>query len=105
VVTTTETDPSGAQVFAFSPDGRLFRPAGVTWQAWPRYNTRTGLGGDADTNGQGQQGYGCYGLNVGIGNIDDDAQQEVIVTYDNHQINAFKADGTSIRSESLQLAH
>jgi hypothetical protein len=96
VVTTTETSAIGAQVFAFSPDGKLFQPAGVTWPAWPRYNTRKGLGGDADTNGQGQQGYGCYGLNVSIGNIDDDAQQEVIVTYDNHQINAFKADGTSI---------
>jgi hypothetical protein len=98
VVTTTETNPIGAQVFAFSPNGQLFQPAGVTWPAWPRYNTRTGPGGDADTNGQGQQGYGCYGLNVGIGNIDDDAEQEVIVTYDNHQINAFKADGTSIRA-------
>ena len=96
VVTTTETSAIGAQVFAFSPDGKLFQPAGVAWPAWPRYNTRKGLGGDADANGQGHQGYGCYGLNVGIGNIDDDAQQEVIVTYDNHQINAFKADGTSI---------
>ena len=98
VVTTTETSAIGAQVFAFSPDGTLFQPAGVTWPAWPRYNTRTGLGGDADTNGEGHHGYGCYGLNVGIGNIDDDAQQEVIVTYDNHFINAFKADGTSIRA-------
>jgi len=98
VVTTTETDPNSAQVFAFSPNGTLFQPAGVTWPAWPRYNTLTGLGGDADINGQGHHGYGCYGLNVAIGNIDDDAQQEVIVTYDNHQINAFKADGTSIRA-------
>jgi hypothetical protein len=48
------------------------------------------------TNGQGQDGYGCYGLNVGIGNIDDDPQQEVIATYDNHFINAFKPDGTSV---------
>ena len=95
-VTTTNTADGGAQVFVFSPNGQLYQPAGVSWQAWPRYNTRNGLGGDADTNGQGQQGYGCYGLNVGIGNIDDDAQQELIVTYDNHQINAFKADGTSI---------
>jgi hypothetical protein len=58
VVTTTEPNPIGAQVFAFSPNGQLFQPAGVTWPAWPRYNTLTGLGGDADTNGQGQQGYG-----------------------------------------------
>lgn len=96
VVTTTNTSDTGAQVFVFSPNGKLFQPAGTSFAAWPRYNTRKGVGGDADTNGPGQQGYGCYGLNVGIGNIDDDAQQEIIVTYDNHQINAFKADGTSI---------
>jgi hypothetical protein len=37
----------------------------------------------------GHQGFGCYGLNVGIGNIDDDKELEIIVTYDNHLINAF----------------
>jgi hypothetical protein len=98
VVTTTNT--VGSQVFVFSPNGSLYQPAGTSWQAWPRYNTRTGPGGDADTNGIGQSGYGCYGLNVGIGNIDDDAQQEIIVTYDNHHINAFKPDGTSIQASS-----
>jgi len=96
VVTTTNTSDTGAQVFVFSPSGKLYQPAGTNWQAWPRYNTRAGLGGDTDTNGIGQTGYGCYGLNVGIGNIDDDAKQEIIVTYDNHQINAFKNDGTSL---------
>jgi hypothetical protein len=96
VVTTTNTADTGAQVFVFAPNGALFEPAGTSFAAWPRYNTRKGVGGDADTNGQGQQGYGCYGLNVGIGNIDDDAQQEIIVTYDNHQINAFEPDGTSV---------
>jgi hypothetical protein len=100
VVTTTNTSDTGAQVFVFSPDGKLYQPAGTTWPAWPRYNTSAGIGGDTDTNGMGQTGYGCYGLNVGIGNIDDDAQQEIIVTYDNHQINAFKADGTSILASS-----
>jgi hypothetical protein len=100
VVTTTNTSDTGAQVFVFSPNGKLYQPAGTSWQAWPRYSTRAGLGGDTDTNGIGQTGYGCYGLNVGIGNIDDDAQQEIIVTYDNHQINAFKADGTSILASS-----
>ena len=34
--------------------------------------------------------YGSYGLNVGIGNMDDDADLEIIGTYDNHQIQAFK---------------
>jgi hypothetical protein len=100
VVTTTNTATTGAQVFVFAPNGKLFQPAGTSWAAWPRYNARKGQGGDADTNGEGKQGYGCFGLNVGIGNIDDDAQQEIIVTYDNHFINAFKPDGTSVRASS-----
>ena len=91
VVTTTNTSATGAQVFVFSPDGKLFAPGGKT-DAWPRYNT----GSDADFNGVGNRGYGCYGENVGIGNIDDDPGLEILVTFDNHQINAFKADGTSI---------
>jgi hypothetical protein len=104
-VTTTNTSDTGSQVFVFSPSGKLFQPAGTSFAAWPRYNTRSGVGGDADTNGPGQQGYGCYGLNVGIGNIDDDAQQEIIVTYDNHQINAFKPDGTSILASPYFTNH
>jgi hypothetical protein len=96
VVTNTETRDGEAQVFVFAHDGSLYQPAGAAFPAWPRYNTRTGAGGDADFNGQGNQGYGCYGLNVGLGNIDDDPDLEIIVTYDNHQINAFKKDGTSI---------
>ena len=99
VATTTQTqsrDAGGAQVFAFSSDGSSFQPAGVTFPAWPRYNDRTGQGGDADRNGMGHDGYGCYGLNVGIGNIDDDDDLEIIVTYDNHHIQAFKLDGVAI---------
>jgi hypothetical protein len=96
VVTTTNTSSGGAQVFVFTPAGQLYQPPGLSFTAWPRYNTATGPGNDADFNGQGNQGYGCYGENVGIGNIDDDATLEIVVTYDNHQINAFKADGTSI---------
>lgn len=95
-VTTTNTSNTGAQVFVFSYDGKLYQPAGTAWQAWPRYNTATGAGGDADFNGQGNHGYGCYGLNVGIGNVDDDPKLEIIATYDNHQINVFKPDGTSV---------
>jgi FG-GAP-like repeat len=87
VVTTTNTASVGAQVFVFEPDGSI--RAG-----WPRYNQLTP--GDKDWNGQGNQGYGCYGENVGIGNIDDDADLEVLVTYDNHQINAFEPDGSSL---------
>jgi len=96
VVTTTQTEPDGAQVFVFAADGALYQPAGTSFAAWPRYNTASGPGGDADFNGQGNHGYGCYGLNVGIGNLDDDADLEILVTYDNHHINAFKKDGTSI---------
>lgn len=92
-VTTTNTTKDGAQVFVFSPDGKLFAPGGKVG-AWPRYDAKTP--GDADFNGQGNQGYGCFGENVGIGNVDDDKDLEILVTYDNHQINAFKADGSSI---------
>ncbi|MBI5531287.1 MAG: VCBS repeat-containing protein [Deltaproteobacteria bacterium] len=98
VVTTTNTSDTGSQVFVFSADGKVYQPAGVSWPAWPRYNTLSGPGGDADANGMGHHGYGCYGLNVGIGNIDDDAQLEILATYDNHHINAFKPDGTSIKA-------
>lgn len=105
VVTTTNTSSTGAQVFAFSANGKLFQPASASWPAWPRYNTRTGPGGDADTNGPGEEGYGCYGLNVGIGNIDDDPNPEILVTYDNHHINAFKADGTSVLASPYFTNH
>ncbi|MBU0754567.1 MAG: VCBS repeat-containing protein, partial [Planctomycetes bacterium] len=97
-VTTTQTVPSaegGAQVFVFSHDGSLYQPVGGHSPAWPRYNALSGTGNDADRNGQGHNGYGCYGLNVAIGNIDDDAELEVIATYDNHHIQAFDHDGVA----------
>jgi len=99
VVTTTNTSPTGAQVFVFEPDGTLFQPAGGASPAWPRYNT----GSDTTFNGVGNTGYGCYGENVAIGNIDDDPQLEILVTYDNHQINAFEPDGTSVLASSWYL--
>ncbi len=101
VATTTQTASTadgGAQVFVYEPDGSLYQPAGISWQAWPRYNNKTGQGNDADRNGMGHSGYGCYGLNVGIGNIDDDPDLEILVTYDNHHIQAFKKDGVAIDS-------
>ena len=55
-----------------------------------------GPGNDADFNGVGNHGYGAYGENVGIGNLDDDPQLEIVVTFDNHQINVFNHDGTSV---------
>ena len=99
VAATTQTQTSadgGAQVFVFSPDGSLYQPADGHSPAWPRYNALSGTGNDADRNGQGHNGYGCYGLNVGIGNIDDDDELEIIVTYDNHHIQAFDHDGVAI---------
>jgi hypothetical protein len=99
VATTTQTLPSadgGAQVFVYNPDGTLYQPADGHSPAWPRYNALSGTGNDADRNGAGHNGFGCYGLNVGIGNVDDDAEQEIIVTYDNHHIQAFDHDGVAI---------
>ena len=84
VATTTNTSPSGSQVFVFEPNGA--RAPG-----WPRYSAA-----DATFNGAGNQGYGAYGENVGVGNVDRDPQLEVVVTFDNHQINVFNHDGTSV---------
>ena len=95
VATTTQT-AGGAQVFVFNPDGTLYQPPGLSYRAWPRYNRKTGPGNDADANGPGNHGYGCYGLNVGIGNLNDDPFQEIVVTFDNHQINVFHHDGVSM---------
>ncbi len=98
VVTTTQTQSTadgGAQVFVFASNGQLFQPAGVSFPAWPRYNNLSGPGGDADRNGVGHRGFGCYGLNVGIGDIDDDVELEIVVTYDNHHIQAFNHDGVA----------
>jgi hypothetical protein len=98
-VTTTETaeeDEGGSQVWVLNADGSLYQPEGLGYDAWPRYNSRTGEGNDADRNGSGHHGFGCYGLNVGIGNIDDDPELEIIATYDNHHIQAFNHDGVAI---------
>ena len=84
VATTTNTSPTGSQVF-------VFEPSGTRAPGWPRYNAS-----DATFNGVGNHGYGAYGENVGIGNLDSDPQQEVVVTFDNHQINVFNHDGTSV---------
>jgi hypothetical protein len=96
VATTTNTSATGSQVFVFSANGRLYQPAGGHTPAWPRYNRLAGSGNDKSFNGQGNHGYGAYGLNVGIGQLDDDPQLEIVVTFDNHQINLFNHDGTSV---------
>ena len=84
MATTTSTADSGSQVFVFTADG-------ANAPGWPRYSAA-----DATFNGAGNQGYGAYGENVGIGQLDNDPQLEVVVTYDNHQINLFNHDGTSV---------
>ncbi|MBW2687192.1 MAG: VCBS repeat-containing protein, partial [Deltaproteobacteria bacterium] len=101
VATTTQTastEDGGAQVFVFDVDGRSYQPAGGHQPAWPRYNNRSGEGNDADRNLQGHHGFGCYGLNVAIGDIDDDPELEIVATYDNHHIQAFNHDGVAIDS-------
>jgi hypothetical protein len=85
VATTTNTSATGSQVFVFGASGA---PA----MGWPRYNTLD----DASFNGSGNHGYGTFGENVGIGQLDDDPQLEIVVTYDNHLINVFNHDGTSV---------
>ena len=96
VATTTNTSRTGSQVFVFDSRGRLFQPRRGHSPAWPRYNQLRGAGNDKDFNGQGNTGYGTYGLNVGIGRLEDGKQQDIVVTYDNHQINVFRPDGTSV---------
>ena len=99
VVTTTQTVPTsqgGAQVFVFNADGNSYQPTGGHSPAWPRYNNLAGPGNDADRNGPGHSGFGCYGLNAAVGNVDDDDELEVIATYDNHHIQVFDHDGVAI---------
>src|SRR4051812_25396181 len=96
VATTTNTSPTGAQVFVFNARGNRFQPKHGHHPAWPRYNRLTGPGNDRRFNGAGNHGYGMYGENVAVGNIDNDRGLEIITTFDNHQINAFNLDGTSI---------
>jgi len=98
VVSTTETADEadgGSQLWVFNATGTLFQPEGLSYNAWPRYNAESGAGNDADRNGQGHQGYGCYGLNVGLGNLDDDPALEIVATYDNHHIQVFDHDGVA----------
>jgi hypothetical protein len=81
VATTTNTSDTGSQVFVFDASGSSYQPPGAPAPAWPRYNAA-----DASFNGIGNHGYGTYGENVGIGQLDDDPQLEIVVTYDNHLI-------------------
>ncbi|MBW2278873.1 MAG: VCBS repeat-containing protein, partial [Deltaproteobacteria bacterium] len=102
VVSSTRSEqPEGYEstnphVFVFEHDGSLR-------DGWPRYDTRTGVGTDLEGGEDGfcygHSGYGSYGLNVGVGDIDDDDDREILVTYDNHHIQAFNEDGTALSSD------
>jgi len=97
------TTDSAIQVYVLNPNGTLYQPPGLTWNAWPRYNTASGTGNDADPNEQGNVGYGCYGLNVGVGNLDDDSELEIVITYDNHFVNVFQHTGVSMLASDYYL--
>mgnify|MGYP001812634641 FL=1 len=102
VVSTLSQQPSGYE--GTNPHVFVFEPDGSTRNGWPRYDTRTGVGrdlkGGPDANCYGHSGFGSYGLNVGIGTIDDDDEKEIIVTYDNHHIQAFNPDGTTLLADT-----
>jgi len=89
-------ESTNPHVFVFEPDGTIR-------DGWPRYDTREGVGrdlpGGEDSNCYGHSGFGSYGLNVGIGDIDDDNDKEILVTYDNHHIQAFNPDGTTVLTD------
>lgn len=100
-VSTTETaseEDGGSQLWVFNASGSVYQPPGLGYDAWPRYNAERGEGNDADRNGQGHHGYGCYGLNVAIGNLDDDPELEIVATYDNHHLQVFDHDGVALQA-------
>ncbi len=99
IVAGTSQTGSEAYVYVFDHDGTLYQPPGISWPAWPRYNELSGPGGDADVNCQGHDGYGMYGQNLAIGNVDDDPELEILATYDNHHIQAFNLDGTALTAD------
>ncbi len=102
VVSTLSQQPSGYE--GTNPHVFIFDPDGSTRKGWPRYDTRSEVGrdlkGGPDANCYGHSGFGSYGLNVGIGSIDDDDEKEIIVTYDNHSIQAFNPDGTTLLADT-----
>jgi hypothetical protein len=101
VSSTLSAQPAGYEgtnphVFVFEPDGSV-RPG------WPRYDTRTGVGtdlpGGVDGNCYGHSGFGSYGLNAGMGNLDDDPALEILITYDNHSFQVFNENGTAMLAD------
>ena len=70
--------------------GRRRRPRGLA--------TTPGTGCSTES---GTTGTGRTGRTSGIGNLDDDPQLEIVVTFDNHQINVFNHDGTSVLASAV----
>jgi len=101
VSSTRSSSPDGYE--GTNPHVFVFQADGSTRPGWPRYDTREGVGADlpggSDANCHGHSGFGSYGLNTGIGDIDDDNDLEIIVTYDNHFIQAFNHDGTALLAD------
>jgi hypothetical protein len=93
-IAVSSTD-SSVQTYVFNPDGS-------TQNGWPRYNSGSGPEDDGNgstgggKNGVGHYRYGSYGLNIGLGNIDDDIQLEVTSSFDNHQIQVWKSNGFAL---------
>ena len=81
VSSTLSQQPSGFK--GTNPHVFVFEPDGSTRKGWPRYDTRLEIGrdlkGGADGNCYGHSGFGSYGLNVGIGNIDDDGEKRYLL--------------------------
>ncbi len=92
---TTATSEGGAQVFVLEADGSAYHPSSRSTPDWPRYNALEGTGNDADRNGMGHSGYGGFGLNPGVGQLDDDDALEVVVSFDNHFLQVFDHDGVA----------
>lgn len=52
---------------------------GSTFSGWPRYNK----GSDTTVNGEGLSGYGEYGLNVGVGKLNNThTGLQIVTTFD-----------------------
>ena len=94
--TTTNTSPTRLAGLRLRRRGQAVPARGGDRAGVAALQPLPGPGNDADFNGVGNHGYGAYGENVGIGNLDDDPQLEIVVTFDNHQINVFNHDGTSV---------
>ena len=84
VATTTNTAPTGSQVFVFDASGRV-RARLAALRRGRRRSTASATTATART-----------ARTSAIGQLDDDPQLEVVVTFDNHQINLFNHDGTSV---------